>query len=147
MSWTRPLESWDSPTAHAEAPADVALVLDAGGLIGVDRRDRQVGALLRVAQRERIPVRSSSAAVAQVWRSGSRQANLARVLAGTAIAALDPAASRRIGELLGHSGTVDVVDGHVALLVAPDDTVFTSDADDIGRLLEERGIHATLVKA
>jgi len=50
----------------------VAIVLDAGVLIGVDRRDRRVGALLRIAQRERIPVRTSAAVVAQAWRGAAR---------------------------------------------------------------------------
>lgn len=126
------------------AAADVALVLDAGALIGIERQDRRLGALLRVAQRERIPVRTSSAVLAQVWRRGSRQANLARVLAGTQIAALDPAGGRRVGELLGRSGTADVVDGHLATVVGSGDVVLTSDVDDIGHLLRTRGVQVVL---
>ena len=53
----------------------MALVLDAGGLIAIDRLDRAVGAMLRVAQQEKLPVRTSAAVVAQVWRNGSLQAN------------------------------------------------------------------------
>lgn len=120
------------------------LVLDAGALIGVDRKDRQVGALLRVAQRERIPVRTSAAVVAQVWRAGARQANLARVLAGVDIAVLDTAAARRIGTLLARNGTADVVDGHVAVLVGEGDTVLTSNVADVQRLLQTRGTRATV---
>jgi hypothetical protein len=122
----------------------VAIVLDAGALIGVDRRDRRVGALLRIAQRERIPVRTSAAVVAQAWRGGARQVNLARTLTGIDIAAIDQGAGRRIGELLKRSASSDVVDGHLALLVDPGDTVLTSDVDDITRLLDARGVQATL---
>ncbi|CAN5145599.1 hypothetical protein BH20ACT5_BH20ACT5_13640 [soil metagenome] len=122
----------------------MALVLDAGALIAIDRRDRAVGAMLRIAQRERIPVRTSSAVVAQVWRSGSRQANLARVLAGTDIAALGPADGRRVGELLGRAATADVVDGHLALVVGSGDIVLTGDVDDVGDLLMTRGVQASL---
>lgn len=122
----------------------MVLVLDAGALIKIEQQDRGLGALLRTAQRQRIPVRTSSAVVAQVWRRGSRQANLARVLAGTDIVVLDSASGRRIGELLGRSGTADVVDGHLATLVASGDVVVTSDLDDIGHLLSTRGVRATL---
>jgi hypothetical protein len=120
-------------------------VLDTGALIAVDRRDRQVGALLRVAQREGIAVRTSAGVVAQAWRDGARQANLARTLAGIDIAAIDQASRRRIGRLLARSGSGDIVDGHVALLVAADDIVLHQrDPDDIHRLLDARNVSATL---
>ncbi len=117
-------------------------VLDAGALIAIDRRDRRFGAKLRVLQRRSTALRASSAVVAQVWRDGSRQANLARVLTGVSIEPLGRGDSRRIGELLGRTMTADVVDGHVALLTEPADVVFTSDPDDLRALLEARGITA-----
>ena len=120
----------------------MAIVLDAGGLIAIDNKDRRVGALLEIAHRERIPVRTSAAVVAQAWRDGARQANLARTLAGMNIVSVDTAFGRRIGELLAQTGTADVVDGHVALLTDPGDIVITSDKSDIERLLESRSITA-----
>jgi hypothetical protein len=120
----------------------MALVLDAGGLIAVDRLERAVGAMLRVAQQEKIPVRTSAAVVGQVWRNGSRQANLARVLAGVDAAALDGATGRSIGEILALSRTVDVVDGHLGLVVQSGDTVLTSDANDIKKVLAARSVRA-----
>lgn len=123
----------------------MALVLDAGALIAVERRDRRVGALLRVAQRDAIPVRTSAAVVAQVWRDGARQANLARVLGGVDERDLDPRSARRIGELLREAGTSDAVDGHVALLAAAGDAVLTSDPDDLRKLLAVRGVEATVI--
>jgi hypothetical protein len=122
----------------------MAVVLDAGGLIGVDRLDRAVGALLRVAQQERMPVRTSAAAVAQVWRNGSLQANLARVLTGVDSASLDGTTGKSVGEVLGHSNTADVVDGHVALIVHSGDTVLTSDPNDIMKILNVRNVQATV---
>jgi hypothetical protein len=122
----------------------MALVLDAGALIALDRRNRAVGAMLRVAQRERIPVRTSAAVVAQVWRNGALQANLARVLAGVDAAPLDSITGRRVGEVLAGSRTADVVDGHLGLIVLPEDVVLTSDPDDIRRILRARAIHATV---
>lgn len=123
----------------------MSAVLDAGALVAVDKRDRTVGAMLRVLQRAGVPVRTSAGVVAQVWRDGRRQANLARVLAGVAVSALDEVSSRTVGELLRESGTDDPVDAHVALLVRPEDRVLTSDEPDIKRLLLTRRVKATIV--
>ena len=122
----------------------MALVLDAGALIAVDRLDRKVGALLRVAQQESLSVRTSAAVIAQVWRSGSLQANLARVLAGIETASLDSVAGRSVGEVLALSSTADVVDGHLGIIVRSGDTVLTSDPKDIKKILNARGVSATL---
>jgi hypothetical protein len=134
------LAPWASPVESA----DMTLVLDAGGLIAIDRRDRQVGALLFVAQQNSTRVMTSAVAVAQVWRSGQRQANLARALAGVQIFPVDYDAARRIGGLLRVDASTDVVDAHIALLVAESDVVLTSDSTDIERLLDTRGIKATV---
>jgi hypothetical protein len=97
----------------------VTAVLGSGALTAIDRRDRKVGAMLRVLQREAEPVRTSAGAVAQVWRAGRRQVNLARTLLGLDVAVLDELAAKKVGELLGSSGTSELVDAHVALLVHP----------------------------
>jgi predicted nucleic acid-binding protein len=122
----------------------VAVVLDAGGLIAVDRRDPHVGALLRVAQQNGIRVMSSAGAVAQAWRSGERQANLARILAGVKVVPLDDRDARRVGELLGEHSSADVVDAHVALIASQSDVVLTSDPGDITGLLATRDVRATV---
>jgi hypothetical protein len=122
----------------------VTLVLDAGALIAIDRRDRSVGAMLRVAQQQHVAVRSSAGVVAQVWRDGARQANLARVLSGVDVAALDFSAAKRIGPLLGATGTSDAVDGHVAQLVEAGDVLLTSDSRDMRRLLGDRASNVTM---
>jgi len=122
----------------------MALVLDAGGLIAVDRLDRAVGAMLRVAQQDKIPVRTSAAVIAQVWRNGALQVNLARVLAGVDAATLDGATGRSVGEILALSKTADVVDGHLGLIVQSGDTVLTSDAEDIKKILAARKVGATV---
>ena len=123
----------------------MSLVLDAGALLAIERRDRQVGALLRVAQQERIAVRTSPAAVAQVWRHGARQAQLARVLAGVAAPPLDLDTGKRLGALLSVTDSCDVVDAHVASLARAGDRVLTSDPDDLRHLLDALSIDATVV--
>jgi hypothetical protein len=120
----------------------VKAVLDAGALVAIDRRDREVGAQLRVLQQQGTPLRASAAVVGQVWRDGRKQANLARVLAGVGTEALGRDDGKRIGELLARAGSADVVDAHVALLVAPADIVLTSDPADIRALLQARGVPA-----
>lgn len=117
-------------------------VLDAGALVAIDRRNRLIGAELRVLQQQGTPVRVSSAVVGQVWRDGRKQANLARVLAGTGIEGLTKDDGKRIGELLALAGSADVVDAHVALMTAPGDLVLTSDPGDIRRLLQARKVSA-----
>jgi hypothetical protein len=120
----------------------VKAVLDAGALVAVDRRDRMIGAQLRVLQQQGTPIRVSSAVVGQVWRDGRKQANLARVLAGVGIEALGQDDGRRIGELLAVATATDVVDAHVALMAAHADLILTGDPGDIRRLLQARGVSA-----
>ena len=121
-------------------------VLDAGALIAIDKKDRRVGAMLRVLQRDGVAVRTSAGALAQVWRSGRRQANLARVLPGFDTVALDEAAAKKVGDLLGSSSTSDLVDAHVALLVEPGSQVLTSHGPDIKALLHAHRVKATVVR-
>jgi hypothetical protein len=120
-------------------------VLDAGALIAIDKRDRRVGAMLRIFQRDGVPVSTSAGVLAQVWRAGRRQANLARILPGVETQAIDEDAAKRIGELLGNSRTTDLVDAHVALLVQPDDQILTSDEADIKSLLRRRRVKAMVI--
>jgi predicted nucleic acid-binding protein len=120
----------------------VSAVLDAGALVAVDKQDRRVGAMLRVLQRDGVAVLTSAAVVAQVWRDGRRQANLARVLTGVDIAVVDVVAAKKVGELLKLRRTDDVNDAHVALLARPGDVVLTSDEPDIKALLRARRVRA-----
>jgi hypothetical protein len=120
----------------------VKAILDAGALVAVDRRNRLIGAQLRVLQRQGTPIRVSSAVVGQVWRDGRKQANLARVLAGVGIEPLGRDDGKRIGELLALAGSADVVDAHVSLMTAHADIVLTSDPDDIRKLLQARQVSA-----
>lgn len=124
----------------------MSAVLDSGALIGIDKRDRKIGAMLRLLQREGVPVRTSAGVVAQIWRGGRTQANLARVLPGLDVAALDEVVAKRIGELLGATRSSDLVDAHVALLVESGDRVVTSDEPDMTALLRTRRVKATIIR-
>lgn len=121
------------------------VVLDAGAWVAIEKRDRRVGAMLKLLQARAVPIQTSSIVVAQVWRDGRKQALIARVLAGVKVVGLTPGEDKRVGELLGKSGSSDVADAHVALLVDDGDRLLTSDPDDLGLLLDAKGIKATLV--
>jgi len=124
----------------------MALVLDAGALIAIDRFDRQLGLLLRNAHVRRVPVRTSAAVVGQVWRGGAPQAVLARALAGVEVRGLDEESGLRIGRLLSLSRTADVVDAHVALITSPGDALVTSDPDDLTHLTECLGVAPRVIR-
>ena len=123
----------------------MALVLDAGALIAIERRDRTTIARLVRAHEDAEPILTSAAAVAQVIRDRSRQVTLERMLAGVDERALDRETARRVGTLLASSQTSDVVDAAVALLAAPGDELMTSDPRDLRALLPQRSVTVTVV--
>jgi len=123
----------------------MSVVLDTGALIALDKTDRRVAGMLRAAHQEGLPVRTSAAALAQVWRDGARQAGLARFLGSVETVALSEQAARVIGALLGESRTSDVVDAHVAMLVEGNGRLLTSDEKDLRALLRAREVKATVV--
>jgi len=124
----------------------VSLVLDAGALVAIERSDRSVVALLkRELLAGRAPL-THGGVVGQVWRGGGgRQANLARLLRGVEVRALDGGLGRRAGELLGLAGEVDVIDAAVALLAVDGDVILTSDPGDLAALVAAAGTHADIV--
>ena len=113
----------------------MALILDAGALIAYERGHRMVTALLDDAQRLGVPVRTSAAVVAQVWRDGSRQARLSRALAGTVEEALDTERARSIGALLGRQVGAMWCDAAVVDVAEDGDEIVTADPADIAALL------------
>ena len=123
----------------------MAVVLDAGALIAYDRGNRTVRALLDDAHRGRVPVRTSTAAVAQAWRHGSRQVRLGRLLRGVDERVLDQLACRRVGVLLGTAGLADVVDGAIIDVAVDGDEVLTSDPDDLVTLAGAAGTRVAII--
>ncbi len=125
------------------------IVLDAGALIALDRNDRQMWAVLRVAADEGKPVHVPAGVIAQAWRDGSRQALLSRALRHCDEIPLDGVVARAAGLLCGRAGTADVVDASVALTASTlarsaDALVFTSDPGDIALLAETLGARIRL---
>ncbi|HEY6175461.1 MAG TPA: hypothetical protein VIX73_13480 [Kofleriaceae bacterium] len=121
------------------------VILDAGAFVAIERRDRRIEAMLRVLHEQRVPLWTSAAVVAQVWRNGRKQVLLARILPAVGVRPLASGDDTRIGELLAVTRTNDVIDGHVALLADDADRVVTSDPADLARLIEARGVDAKVV--
>jgi hypothetical protein len=113
------------------------VTLDAGGLIAVDRNDRQVTVLLARAAETRARVTIPASALAQAVRRPERQVRLARLIRQptTDVIPLDRVDATNIGRLLAASGTADVVDAHVVVCASrAHQRVVTSDPDDLRRL-------------
>jgi predicted nucleic acid-binding protein len=112
-------------------------VLDAGALIAFERNDRKVRTLVELAMAHGGVVHAPGGVVAQVWRDGSRQVRLARLLGSglVQVQALDREEAQGTGVLCGKSGERDVVDASVALLARRHDAaVVTSDPEDLARI-------------
>lgn len=115
----------------------LGVTLDAGALIGLDRGDRRVVALLARAQETSARVTIPATALAQAVRNPARQARLARLVrqSATDVVALDRVDATGVGRLLAASGTVDVVDAHVVLCARrTGQAVATSDPEDLRHL-------------
>jgi hypothetical protein len=108
-------------------------VLDAGAFIGVERRGVFVTKLLGRLVRANVPLVTSGAVLAQIWRGGTgRQAPVAMLLADVEIMALGGAAAKLVGMMLGARGAKDPADGHVVLLARERGwPVLTSDEPDL----------------
>jgi predicted nucleic acid-binding protein len=124
----------------------MTVLFDTGALIAIERNDKSMLALLASFRRSSTALRVPAGVVAQVWRDGSRQANLARFLNTTEEIDLAGEQAREIGALLGRSQTSDVIDASVALLARHGDTILTSDISDMRHLINHRGTRTIIVR-
>jgi predicted nucleic acid-binding protein len=114
-----------------------AVVLDTGALVGFERNDRRVVAIMVRALEHHDALLVPAGVVAQAWRDGSRQARLARLLGSPLceVLALDDHQARAAGQLCGVAATTDVIDASVAIAARDHGArVITSDPDDLWRL-------------
>jgi len=114
-----------------------AVVLDTGALIGFERNDRHIVAIILRALEHQDPLLVPAGVVAQAWRDGSRQARLARLLGSPLceVLDLDDHRARAAGQICGVSDTSDIVDASVAAAGRNRRArVLTSDPDDLRRL-------------
>lgn len=112
----------------------MTLVLDAGAFVAAERGNLDVAVgIARELLAGRVAI-THGGVVGQVWRSGARQAVIARLLASVRVAALDEDLGRRAGALLARTSTSDVIDAALVLLARDGDTILTSDPRDLAIL-------------
>ena len=123
-----------------------ALVLDAGAFVAVERNDRTMMGRLRIAQRSNMALRTNAIVISQVWRDpAGRQVQLARLLPGVDVRAVDESLGREAGVLIGHARTDDPIDATVVLIADHGDRILTSDPDDINHLATAAGKRVAVV--
>lgn len=113
------------------------VILDAGGLIALDRGDRRTLVLLARAAETAARVTVPASALAQVIRQPVRQVRLMRLIRQptTTTVPLDRVEATRVGRLLASSGTSDITDAHVVVCARrARQPVVTSDPEDLQRL-------------
>jgi PIN domain len=113
-------------------------VVDAGGLIAVERDARRMRDLVERSTAVGAPMVVPAPVLAQVWRGGARQALLARFLDLPIVEVdlLTRATWQAAGLLCGKTGTADVVDAAVVACAhrRAARVVITSDPDDLRTL-------------
>lgn len=114
---------------------------DSGALIAGDRNDRRMWALHVGFIAEEVVPTVPAPVVAEAWRGGSRQASLARMLAGCEIEAMTAEQARHVGELAGRADHDDVVDVAVVEGAArrDDEVILTSNETHIHKVIEATG--------
>jgi hypothetical protein len=114
---------------------------DTGALLAAERNDRRVWALHVGFLAEEVVPKVPAPVVAEAWRGGSRQASLARMLAGCEIEAMAADQARRVGELAGRANHEDVVDVAVVEGAARrgDGAILTSNEAHIRKVVTATG--------
>ena len=123
------------------------VVYDAGALVAAERSDRRLWADHRVRLETGVVPIVPAPVVAQVSRS-PRQVQLRRLLRGCEVLALDESTAHAAGQLLGRSGTADIVDATVVTIaIAEHAQVLTTDPGDISRLADAAGARLVIIEA
>lgn len=114
---------------------------DTGALIAGEHNDRRMWALHAGFLAEEVVPAVPAPVVAEGWRGRSRQASLARLLAGCDIDDMTADQARRVGELAGRAGHDDIVDVTVVegAVRHGDDVILTSNETPIRKVVEATG--------
>ena len=123
------------------------VVYDAGALVAAEHNDRQFWLGHRIRLEAGVVPIVPAPVVAQVSRS-PRQAQRRRLLRGCEVLALDEPTAHAVGQLLGRSGTADIVDATVVVVaVAQQAEIVTADRSDISRLAASAGARIVITQA
>src|ERR1700735_1062450 len=103
----------DRSAAWHKADRFTGVTYAAGALIAAERGERLMWARHRALLLRRVVPTVPAPVVAQCWRGTPRQAQLARMLTGCHVEALDDTGAKATGTLAGRARTTDIVDAHV----------------------------------
>jgi hypothetical protein len=118
---------------------------DTGALIAAERNDRTFWRLHAAFVELEVKPNVPAAVLAEAWRGGARQAQLARALGLCVVEDLDAALARSVGLLAGASGHDDIVD--VAVVegaMRRGDVVVTSNRAHIEKIADAVPGHLTI---
>jgi len=121
-------------------------IYDAGVFIAAGRGDHAMWKRVKDSLAQGSHPVTSTAVLAQVWRGDPRQANLARLAQVVDTVPLTDTAARRVGKLLGRSGTSDVVDAALMIAAADGDVIYTSDPEDMAHLAMTLGLDVEIIR-
>jgi hypothetical protein len=113
------------------------IIFHAGGLIALERNNRQVFSILATALEEGARILVPATALAQVIRNPATQVRLWRMVQhdGTEVVPLDGSHAQAVGALLARTGTSDITGAHVVVCAQGSGlAVITSDPLDLRRL-------------
>lgn len=115
---------------------------DSGALIAAERGERPMWVRHRALLLRRVVPTVPASVVAQCWRGTPRQAQLARLLAGCDVEALDDTRAKATGTLAGQARTTDIVDASVVEgALRRGDLVISSDEGDLAILAAAASRH------
>lgn len=118
----------------------MGVTYDTGALIAADRSERRMWARHRALLCRREVPTVPAPVVAQAWRGSVRQVQLARLLTGCDIEALDDGRARSAGALAARGATSDIVDASVVEgALRRRDLVVSSDPDDLQSIASATG--------
>jgi hypothetical protein len=122
-----------------------AVVYDAAVLVAADRNERRAWAEHKARLEFGVIPLVPAPVVAQVSRS-PKQAQLRRFLTGCVVVPLGESEAHQAGQLLGKTGTADVVHAVVVTIaIRKRGTILTGDSDDIERLVGASGYEVAVV--
>lgn len=118
----------------------MGVTYDAGALIAADRGERRIWARHRALLVRREVPTVPAPVLAQGWRGTPRQANLARLLAGCEVEALDHVQAKAAGTVAARANTSDIVDACVVEgALRRSDLIISSDPDDLSAIATALG--------
>ena len=114
-------------------------------LIAAERGERLMWARHRALLLRRVVPAVPAPVVARCWRGAPRQAQLARLLAGCEVEALDDTRARATGTLAGRARTSDIVDASVVEgALRRGDLIISSGEGDLVAIAAAAGRHVDI---